>query len=184
MKTILLGILTVLTLSACGRSDRSYPRAIAYPRPEIYDSTYRQLIGFPIEFYINSSAQEQAVSETSEASWWDVRYPAYNATLHLSSVALRSGEEEAQLHSRIERMVMNCGGAAVSEEEFYSTDSAYRVLIFYEPGYTPTPVQFVALGNGRLTGGAFSFDDSSVTPDSVAPLLQSVVRDIRYSFLR
>ena len=184
MKNILPGIIILLTLFSCGKREKNYPRPVAYPRQEIYDSTYRQLTGFPIDFFINASAREESVSGSDSAAWWTVRYPAYNATLHLSSVALRNGEETAQLHSRIERMVMNVGGAAVNQEDFYSSDSAFRVLIFYEPGYTPTPVQFVAVGKGRLTSGVFGFDATEVTPDSVAPLLQSVVRDIRYSFLK
>ncbi|MDE5745888.1 MAG: hypothetical protein K2H84_09605 [Paramuribaculum sp.] len=180
MNKLLICILAALALCSCGGKEKTYPRATAYPRAEIYDSAYRLLPDFPIPFYINASAHE---GERTVPEWRDVRYPLYNATLHLSCIEPAPGHEEAEVQSRIERMVMNIGGAAVSEEEFYSADSLYRVLIFHEPGYTPTPVQFVAFGNGRLTTGVFAFDSPAVAADSVAPIVQAVVRDIRYTFL-
>lgn len=173
----------ILAWVGCKRESGTYPRATVYPRVEIYDSSYSLLDGFPIDYYVNASTVRIPVAD-AEKGWADVRYPAYGGTLHITSVAVSPEAEEAEVRSRIERMVMNVGSERVVEEEFLSADSLYKVLLFHEPGFTPTPVQFVALGAGRITGGVFSFDRTDVAVDSVAPMVDAVVRDIKFTFGR
>lgn len=181
MKNYQAILLLLFAACSCSQREKSVPRPNAFPRVEIYDSVYEPLPGFPIKFEVNSATVSRRV-EGHDYEWWDVRYPEYNATMHLSVIPVVPSMEDEVINSRIERMIINMGEAKAAEEEFLSADSVFRVLLFHEPGFTPTPVQFVASGGGYIISGAFRFDSHEVSPDSVAPVVRSVVRDIKHSF--
>lgn len=181
MKNCLFALLLLVAACSCVRHEKNMPRPNVFPRIEIYDSVYKPLTGFPVKFEINAGAVAIPV-EGNRYKWWDVRYPKYNATLHLSVLSFDPYKEADVVKSRIERMIMNMGEAKAAEEVFFSADSVFKVLLFHEPGFTPTPVQFVALGHGTIINGAFRFNTAGLSPDSVAPVVRSVVRDIKHSF--
>lgn len=181
MKNTLFILVVLFAACSCSRREKSVPRPNAFPRIEIYDSVYKPLPGFPIKFEVNSGTVSKHV-EGHTHEWWDVRYPKYNAVMHLSVLPVLTSFEDEIVNSRIERMMMNMGEAKTAQEEFMSADSVFRVLLFHEPGFTPTPVQFMALGDGYIITGTFRFNSLEILPDSVAPVVRSVVRDIRHSF--
>lgn len=181
MKNFLVALVVLFAACSCSQREKSVPRPNAFPRIEIYDSIYKLLPEFPMKLAVNAGTVITHI-ESHDNDWWDIRYPRYNGTLHLSVVTVSPSAEDEMVNSRIERMELNLGGAKVTEEEFFTVDSAFRVLLLHEPGYTPTPVQFIALGNGTIVNGVFRFDGMEILPDSVAPVVRSVVRDIKHTF--
>ena len=114
MKNFLFILVVLFAACSCSRREKSVPRPNAFPRIEIYDSVYKALPGFPIKFEVNSGTVTKHV-EGHGNEWWDVRYPKYNAVMHLSAVPVLSSFEDEMVNSRSERMIINMGEAKTSQ---------------------------------------------------------------------
>lgn len=175
-----------LTLASCrGASDRQdghqgIPRPKAYPRIQLYDSVYTDRHGLDAGFEVNEATEVNRPGgdrKGSRSDWADVRYPAYNATLHCTFTPVDESTRDEVVDNRTRRMALNVG-SNTAEQIGLSTPAGYEAIVLTTVGATVTPLQFVAAGNEWVVSGALTFDAESIDTDSVLPVIGAVRSDV------
>lgn len=158
--------------AGCNRRPAAVPRPQAWPRIEIYPESYREVNGL----MINDSARiEQGATE----GWFDIVYPAYNVRINCTLTHIESSFHlQSVIDNRLERLERNAGGASGEMTELTSA-GGIGSLLMVTPGALATPVQFIATDSARyVLSGSAVFASPGVTPDSVAPVVGAIERDI------
>lgn len=165
--------------------DTAIPRRTAYPRIEVYDSTYSPIKHLPINIEANAHALvhiDSMHTSTDGNRWIDIVYPAYNATLHCTYSPADVASISGIIGNRSERMSLNAGDLT-SELTEISTPSGTTAHIVNTPSSNVTPVQFVASDNRSwVFSGALYLNSpgNKSNADSIAPVLKAVNRDIMH----
>ena len=179
-------VIAALALTACGNnggSDIMTPRRRAYPRIAATDSVYAPVGGLPLHLEANAAAiaARDTSASASGSTWINICYPMYGpkATIFCTITPITS---TAQLNSvvdnRIERISLNSGGNP-GEMLTLENPAGYRCRLVVNPAGTVTPVQFLAYNPRHVVTGAFYLDDiNQAAPDSVAPVIAAVRRDV------
>ena len=181
-------ILTFLT--ACGGAsssssadgDRGFiARPRAYPRTILYDTAYVDA-DLPADFRINAGANvvdvtPQGDNVSTPARWIDIRYPAYGATIHCTFMPVTDVSRGEVTANRMERMMLNIGDRFADQTELDSK-GGYHSTILMTGAETPTPVQFLSVGDRWVINGALRFKAETVATDSVMPILEAVRGDL------
>ena len=84
------------------------------------------------------------------------------------------------IDNRIARMALNAGGAR-SELTELTSEGGYECRVMTTPAGTVTPLQFLAFrpAGGEIVSGALFIDGAATAqPDSFAPIVRAVERDI------
>lgn len=170
-----LPFLCLMALSAgCARRPAPVPRPHAFPRIEVYPETYHAVNNL----MINDSARfEPGVTE----GWFDIVYPAYNVRVNCTLTHTESSLHlQSVIDNRIERLERNAAGAPGELTELTSTEGVGGMLIV-TPGALATPVQFLATDSARyVLSGSAVFASPGASPDSVAPIVNAIERDMIY----
>lgn len=171
-------LLPLIFLIAVGCSDSrrqpAVPRPQAWPRVEVYPPSYHPVNGL----MVNDSARVEA---GSAEGWFDIVYPAYNARINctLTSAASTAGLTEA-IENRLERLERNAAGAEGELTELTS-EGGIGCMMIVAPAAVATPVQFLATDSvSRLLSGTVVFSSRELKPDSVAPAVEAIERDVLY----
>lgn len=169
-----------LLLCACGPRDGRgappVPKPDAWPRIEIAPEAYGQSID---GFAVNDSA---TIEPGDSAGWYTLSYPAYGAAtrIYLTMARTAPGGLADAVANRIERMALNAGGGRSQLTELMS-EGGYECRVMTTPAGTVTPVQFLAFrrSGGEIVSGALFIDGAATAePDSFAPVVRAVERDI------
>lgn len=175
-------------LAACGGGSQSpdqsdttvaIPRPKAYPRLTIYGPEYVNA-GLPAGFRTNRAADVDTVD--ARGQWYDVCYPAYGATMHLTFRPVDSSTRDAIVDNRLQRMALNIGDNFAEQTEVES-HSGFTTIILTTTGPTLTPLQFLSVGGQWVINGALQFDASEVVADSVMPIIEAVKADVVHAAL-
>ena len=162
----------LILTAGCTERPAAIPRPQAWPRIELYPEAYSETDGL----MINDSAR---IERGETEGWFDIVYPAYNVRINCT---LTHSESPAHLRSvidnRIERLERNAGGASGEMTELTSA-GGIGSLLMVTPGALATPVQFLATDSTRyVLSGTAVFAMPGMTPDSVAPVVGAIERDI------
>lgn len=163
--------------SRAGSDAAAVPKPDAWPRLEAYPEHYGPGVG---GFAINDSA---TVTPGDSAGWYVVGYPRYGtARLYLTFTDADPGRLPQIIDNRTERMALNSGGAR-SELTELTSEGGFDCRVMLTPAGTVTPLQFLAVGRGgRVVSGALFVDGAAqADPDSFAPLVAAVERDVIHS---
>lgn len=188
MKCRLLVLLAgFFLLVACGRNEKLVPRRDAYPRIETYDSAYVSLDSLPVNFDVNVEAQSALSRKDDGSVWLTISYPRYDAKILLTLSPVTKANVHAVVDNRIERISLNVNTSYADIDEFDNL-SGYSSIIVYAPSAVSTPIQFIAApkeldGDGWVVSGAVFFEnvDASASIDSVSPMTETLLRDVRHS---
>lgn len=165
-------------LSGC----REYtPKPHGYPRIEFPDRSY-QPTSVPCNFQFNQPSYAIMIPDTndySESCWYNLFYPDFDATLHLS---YRYFDDPAQLDSMTEdafKLVFKHTIKAEEIDESEISNSHGAKGIFYTiSGNTATPFNFyMSDQKHHFMRGAFYFNNHTVR-DSVAPVVDFIREDM------
>ena len=178
MRAVAIVTGVVMLMSAgCGRTPQPVPKPDAWPRIEPYGEAYsRDIDGFAV----NDSA---LVAAGDSAGWYTVVYPRYGgAILYLTFATVEPARIDNVLDTRAERMALNSGGGRSSITHLVS-EGGFDCSMMRTPAGTVTPLQFLASrGDGRVVTGALFIDGASVAqPDSFAPVVDAVERDLLHA---
>lgn len=164
-------------LSGSG-GDRPVPRRVAYPRVEAYDSVY---VGVAqsgrVNLEVNASAVVSVPRDSAGIVWIDVRYPRYNAVLHLT-LAEASGEALTRIAAnREERFARDTEGMRVTVTEV-DNDFA-EVRIGRGHGQTVTPLHLMATdGATFFLSGALELNGNPSSVEVSFPVVDAVYNDM------
>ncbi len=170
----------VLTEDCSGNGNTSaVPRRTAYPRIELYDSTFHDASA---ELYailmVNDSAQTDITSHSPEATWIDVRYPRYGATLRLTLSCLSGKALHEAIANRSERIALNAGGMQSTVTQLTSAENISSEIIT-TPGAMVTPLQIIATDSSSiLLTGALEMPASAESAEYYDPIVKGVERDL------
>ena len=188
MKRILLmlptfavaAIFILLTGECSGRGEGSaVPRRTAYPRIELYDSTYRQAsAALPLNLMVNDSTTVEIAVHGEAATWIDVIYPRYSATLRLTLSRLSGDSLRHAIDNRHERMALNAGGLRSTVTELAAPGGLSSEIVS-TPGAMVTPLQIIATDStGLLLTGALELTPSANDAEYYLPIIHGVERDL------
>ncbi len=169
--TFLLPVL--ILLAGCTKRPAPVPRQQAFPRIELYPESYREIDGL----MVNDSAR---IERGETEGWFDIVYPAYNVRINCTLTRAESPARlQAVIDNRLERLERNAGGASGEMTELTSP-GGIGSLLMVTPGALATPVQFIATDSARccVLSGSAVFASPGATPDSVAPVVGAIERDI------
>lgn len=174
MRYYLLIFSLFLIITGCARRPAPTPRPEAFPRIEIYPETYSEVNGL----MVNDSAR---VENGDSEGWFDIVYPAYNARINCTLTRVETPEGlAAVIDNRLERLERNASGAPGELTELISA-GGIGCMIMVTPGALATPVQFLATDSAsRVLSGTAVFASPGVAPDSVAPAVKAIERDVIY----
>jgi len=184
MKALNYSLLVFMVLLFGCSEAEVQPKPYAYHRIDLPERAYQRLdsILCPFTFDYPVASVLEAVANSENPCWMNIRYPALNATIYLSYKAIN---QEASLNamiaetqrltykhvvkaSSIEEKIINrpddrqfgilyeVGGAAASATQFYITDSS----------------------NHFLRGSLYFY--SKPEPDSLAMVIDYVLEDVRH----
>lgn len=184
---IAAGILILTVASGCGgeskEADGVIARQRAYPRQELCDTVYKDC-GLPAGFMVNAGAEAKDVTpsgkQSTPAQWVDISYPTYRATIHCTFMPVDDATRDAATANRMERMMLNIGDNFADQTELDSP-GGFHSMILLTGADTPTPVQFLSVGERWVISGALQFADENVRTDSVMPILEAVRADLVYA---
>ena len=173
---ILLSILSVLGASC---SETPLPKPHGYPRIELHDQVYEQWDGgCPYMFKKSTSANIQ-VNPRGGHCFFDLKYPRYNATVHLSYSGIQNDLKELIDQEYQMREKHNNFATSVMERLYSDPINHVNALIFNINGTkTATPLQFFVTDsiNHFFRGTLYFYN----TPnnDSLAPVIDLLKEDM------
>lgn len=176
-------VLTALVfMTACRKDDSGHhvPKPEAWPRIEIPESTYRTYDLGGVTVTLNASA-DMHTRPARDGIWADIVYPQFpGATIYLSLLETDgSNRLRKAVENRRERMALNAGGAA-TEITRLESDGGWNGEIAVTHSSITTPVQILAHDKKRmiLSGALYLDYPSQTSPDSIAPIVKAVSRDL------
>ncbi len=156
------------------------PRRTAYPRIEVYNSTYTDTCLHPINRIhaeINTNATIDFTQKDNN-KWITIKYPRYAMELYCTCTPTDKSTIDEVINNRSERMALNIDGLT-SEFTEIATPSGVMGKIINSPDSKVTPIQFIASDNKSwVFSGALYNNNKSTNTDSISPVINAVNRDI------
>lgn len=173
----------LLLISACSKPhDQAVPRRQGYARVSQYPPQYQILKGMPLSLKVNSEAVSEKQHNDDGSFWATVHYPRYKAMIYFTFTPLARQDATALVENRLERMRLDLGNSIDINTEEYINPNGITIWTLYAPSSLNTPVKFMALNSDWMVSGS-AFLEKAQNADSVAPIVQSLLRDVRYSML-
>lgn len=174
-------IFTVFFLIACHEYT---PKPIGYNRIEFSESDGFKKCSFENFFFEYSDLAvlniNREQSEGEGKDWFDIVYPEYGARVYCTYLPIKNGNF-ARLSDDSYRMAYSHVLMASEIKQIRYADYDNRIYgIFYEiEGDVATPMQFFVTDSiHNFLRGSFYYD-SKVRSDSVAPITEFVITDIK-----
>lgn len=172
-------VLILLTANAC---QDIYPKPHAYPRV-IYPKKEYQLIDIncPFQFEIPTYSKLIPYSKQDDNCWYNLSYPQFDATLHLSYVPVNEPLEIDSLTEDAYRMVFKPHlqrAEEIIEREISDTTVGIYGMIYDLEGKTATPFNFyITDGKKHFFRGSFYFNGRT-SRDSIQPVYEFINEDV------
>lgn len=149
------------------------PRQRSYPRPTLYDYSYRME---PMPFGPDSIAVNSGATFTrTTPEWFDITYPAYGITLNCTLTPATAATVQSVIANRLERMARNLGDHRADVARWPG-----RTLVVARAALK-TPVQFLATDSATyVLSGVAVTDAPGSDADSIGPVIDAIARDITH----
>ena len=183
---LFVGLLGLGAWECTGSSDAdtvAVPRPTAYPRIDIYPSSYTTIGVAHLAIEVNDSAvlADKEHFPARDVSWIRINYPRYNADLYCTYTPItHAAPLDMVLANREERMALNSGGAS-SELTEWLNDAGIACRMLITKSGTVTPVQYIATDSAKfvLSGALYMHGlDKAPDTDSIAPVVRAVEADV------
>ena len=172
-------LFTVFILSAC--EENYTPKPKGYMRIDFPVKTYKQLDSdCPFSFeYPKKSFLENRSKGIKKPCWYNLHYPQYANTVHLSYTAIQKDSLFKYIEDARELAMKHIVKANEIEEKVFSNDSLKIYGIAYDfSGETATNFQFFLTdSSNHFFRGAMYFN-LPPNPDSLAPVEQYIKQDL------
>ena len=176
--------LALAAASCAGGSDgdRPIPRRAAYPRIQIPDSVFSASDSLPMSLQVSDAAVTELSAGDDGSVWVTVKYPGLNASIYYTFTPATATTVGSVIDNRSERIALNLGSAEAESLSFALPGGIDCDIITDRAGRASTPVQFIATDHHRfVVSGAAYIADAGAPPDSIAPIIAMLRRDITHS---
>lgn len=155
------------------------PRPEGYFRIDKYPACYHNDTIGRVTLQVNDSARSIVPPQPSgNASWLNIAYPRYRATIYLSYIPLSHNLEQLMAESIELVYRQNINTERVEAIAYEDSETQLYATLYTLSAQSATPLQFIATDSIHyLLRGALYFD-TPVKADSVAPALQHIENDI------
>ena len=181
---IILALALILTGCPSQKKDVAVPRPVAYPRIETPAPDYGPLAGLPVFFLVNTHAVDvlDTAQSTDSSRWYTITYPQFpGMAIYCTFSTVTPVTMPRVVENRTERMALNTGGAD-SEILNLTSEGGFNCTLTVTRAGTATPVQFLAAHDNMVVSGAMYVNiPSGYAPDSIAPMVDAVRRDLLHS---
>lgn len=179
MNNIILLLVTLLGIVSC--SDY-IPKPPAYPRIYYPERTLKEVkTNCPFTFSIPSYSKLLPYKQGDKPCWYNLAYPQFNATLHLSYRPITGPKQLDSLTEDAYKMVFKPHlqrAEEILEREINDTTKGIQGMIYDLEGKTATPFNFyITDGEKHFFRGSFYFNEHT-TRDSVMPIYDFINADI------
>lgn len=173
-------IIAAAAISCANTGDQApVPRKVAYPRVELYDSTYVDVTDLPVKFAVNSSAGVRVNEKSADTDWINIDYFRYGATVRLTLQTLPKQEIAAAIANRMERAQLDTGGNTSEVTEMASPSGVFS-MIMLTPSATVTPLHFLATDSATFVlSGAVEFKNNDI--EANAPAVNAIHADLLHA---
>ena len=161
------------------------PRPQAYPRIAIPDSVFRPVSVGDITLQLNAAVDSLSVRGSLNGSWWvTALYNDFDASLFITVTPLSPADALSTIDNRVERLSLNTGGLP-TEVTSFTTSAGLDARIIVTPQGSPVPVQFLVTDHNTLlvSGSATLEAAATAPPDSIAPVIDMLRRDVTHTVL-
>lgn len=175
-KVFFISIILILA-TACGKNytPKPYGYFRIYTPPHDYNSLQEAM---PFKFDYSKSATINLREQAHETYWFDLKYPQFNAAVHVSYKAINGNFRSLTEDAR--RFVYKHSVKAdnISESAFSNDSKKVYGLLYDLKGNTASNLQFVITDSTRhFIRGALYFDNVP-NKDSIAPVTAYIRQDI------
>ena len=182
IKNILLAIVTVFTLVACGGNDYS-PKPQAYLRIDLPEQLYSSTdsLTLPFRFEKNDVAELTLKKEMGHELWVDLNYPQWDGVIFLTYKHLHGADDlrgQIDTSSRmLEKHYQFASG--IDEQVFESDDHTVHAVKWHLKGKNvASTYQFYATDSARHFLRGALFVNRAPNNDSLAPVLEYIQADL------
>lgn len=161
------------------------PKPNGYPRIYYPERIFEPVsVDCPFSFDIPTYSKLTPYNLDSQPCWYNLQYPQFNATLHLSYIPIKSKADLDSLTEDAYKMVFKPHlqrAEEIIEREIRDTSKEISGLIYDLEGKTATPLNFyITDENKHFFRGSFYFNKHT-TRDSVLPIYNFINEDIMRS---
>ena len=179
-------LLAILSASCRGSGgDIPVPRPQAYPRIAIPDSVFRPVSAGDVTLQLNAAVDSLSARGSLNGSWWiTALYDDFDASLFITVTPLSPADALSTIDNRVERLSLNTGGLP-TEVTSFTTSAGLDARIIVTPQGSPVPVQFLVTDHNTLlvSGSATLEAAATAPPDSIAPVIDMLRRDVTHTVL-
>jgi len=174
-------ILLVCAVFMIGCSENTIPKPTGYFHIELPQQKYTHFTSAcPFEFEVSTVAEMVPKDSNSNNCFYNLEYPQWKATVHLSYLAIKNDLKELidEEHRRKEKHIQLA--SSIEDSIFVFPDRKVSATIFNINGTkTATPLQFfITDSTQHFFRGALYFYHSP-NNDSIAPIIGFIKRDIK-----
>jgi gliding motility-associated lipoprotein GldD len=175
--------LSVLLILLCCACDTNYlPKPKAYYRIDFPEKKYLRYEGtcpFSFEFPYQSILDTKTQS-TQNPCWFNIHYPQYNATVHLSFKQITQEDNLAKLIEDTRNLAMKHVVKANKINEAYFTDELKNVhgLTYDFEGNTASNFQFFLTDSTHYFFRGAMYFNMQPNQDSLAPVTAYIKQDL------
>ncbi len=170
---------SILTGCVSDNSEHPIPKPEGWPRIDTPEANYSVHDCSGIKLLFNSEAKVE-IEDKNNGCWINVSYPTFhNAHIYLSLTAIEKKRLSDILKNRRERMELNTSGAATVLSELVSGNGEWNCELASTRSSLTTPIQILAYNPNYVLSGALYLNlQHDATPDSVAPIVNTIERDM------
>lgn len=178
-KLILLLFVFFFFALACRESPKM-PRPHAYPRIEYPDKKYVVYDSSDCPFTFGFPAYAE-IKTRDEACWFDLFMPVFKARIHCSYLPIKNREEYDDLVQDAFAIADRINGRAnYMEDSRIQNDHGIQGVLLEWSGPAASPVHFFLTDTTHHFFKAALYFDAKVQPDSLAPIVEFIKKDIDY----
>jgi gliding motility-associated lipoprotein GldD len=169
--------LLLVLLQACNTADT--PKPYGYFRIDLPEHSYiTNADNKPFQFEYHSKAQLINRTQSNELYWFDVKYPQFNASVHVSYKSITGNLRELSEETRSLVYKHSIKADNIIETAFQNNDRKVFGILYDLKGNTASNLQFVITdSNKHFIRGALYFDNVP-NKDSIAPVAEYIRMDM------
>lgn len=174
----LVGVISVLVLLFTACEDAATPKPHGYPRIDLPERTYSQFNPDCPFTFRSSSASTLEGSEMANC-FYNITYPQYNATIHLTYVTIKNDLKQLIDQEYMIKEKHNQFASSVKERLYQDQAKKVNALIFNINGTkAATPLQFFITDSVEHFFRGVLYFNNTPNNDSLQPVIDYIKEDV------